>query len=158
MTERSKYLLTAMGTLTILIVGMISAGVFSRNRIIVTTLATTGPHFDVVLGRRKLKMQMPDSVETDVSGVMVSDKSIKDIDDYLQDNYRAFGDYFILTVKVVGVEQSDNPSFHPLIEIYDWKHVDKDVFWFLFVLELIVLILFFRSTRKYLRLRKRLLT
>ena len=118
-----------------------------------TTLATTGPHFRVALGRLKLKMQMPDSVETDVSGVMVSGNSINGVDEYLQDNYRAHGDYFVLSMKVTGIKRSDGTSFHPLIEIHDFKHVDEGVFWLLSILGLITLILFVQSTRNYLRAR-----
>jgi hypothetical protein len=154
MTAKSKYLLTASVTLTVLIVGMTLLGVFSKDRIMVTTLATTGPHFEVVLGRLKLKMQMPDSVDTDVSGVMVSDKSLGDLDHYLRNNYQAFGDYFILTEQVIGIKQSDNLSFHPLMEIHDWRHVSKGTFWLIFTFELVCLVMFVRSAKKCLTLIK----
>lgn len=101
MTERSKYQLMALGTLAILVSWILFLGIFCKDRIVVTTLATTGPDFRVVLGNLKLKLQTPDSIDMDVTGVMVSDKSMDDIDNYLQSNYRAFGDYFLLTVHVL---------------------------------------------------------
>jgi hypothetical protein len=156
MTQRLIHLITAGATFTILIVGLISIGIFSRDRIIVTTLATTGPHFKVVLGSLKLKFEMPDSIEKDISGVIVTAQSIQDLNNYLQGHYQAFGDYFILTEKVVGVQQSDNPSFHPLIEINHWQHIDRSVFWFLLILAVALFVVFIRSTTKYLKLRKRL--
>ncbi len=54
MTEKSKHLLAALITLTAIIVGMTLLGVFSKNRIIVTTLATTGPDYEVVHGQTQI--------------------------------------------------------------------------------------------------------
>jgi len=94
---------------------------------------------------------MPDSVDTDVSGIMVSDdKSCITIDKYLRSNYRAFGDYFILTERIVGIRQSDGQAFHPLIEIHDWQHIDAIVFWLILMAGLVCLAIFVRSTKRYL--------
>jgi len=155
MGDKSKHLLTASITLTALLVGMALLGVFSKNKIIITTLATTGPDYEVVYGRLKLMTQMPDSVDTDESGIMVSDdKSEVGLGNYLHKNYRAFGDYFILTEQVVGIRQSDSYPFHPLIEIYDWQHIDAITFWFMEISALVCLVMLVRSTKKYLKLIK----
>lgn len=153
MTERSKYQLTALGTLAILVAWMLSLGIFSKDRIVVTPLATTGPHFKVVLGTLKLTLETPDSIDVDVTGVMVSDKSMDVIDNYLQNNYRAFDDYFLLTVRILGLKQSDGPSYHPLIEIHDWWHISKSVFWLSFMLVTGCFVVFVRSIGKYIKLR-----
>lgn len=122
--------------------GIATLGLFSKNKIIITTLATTGPDYEVVFGKYKLKNQLPDTtVAFDVSGIMTTDTGSLTLNNYLNNHYMAFGDYFVTTVKVVGIKQSDSPLFHPLIEIIHWRHIDSILFWLLAIADLLLFIL-----------------
>lgn len=152
--NRQKYGLAALlfflaGT-SLLAYGIDTLGILSKNKIVVTTLATTGPNYEVVFGQLKLKGQLPDtSLDFDVSGVMIADNGSNTMEDYLHQHYRAFGDYFVITEKTVGIKQSDNPDFHPLIEIIDWRHIDKLLFWLTVLFDLLLFILARVCYKKY---------
>lgn len=143
---RKKYGLAALlfftAGVSLLTYGIVTLGLLSKNKIVITTLATTGPDYEVVFGQFKLRSQLPDtSLTFDVSGVMITDNGSTTLGDYLNQHYRAFGDYFVITEKVVGVKQSDNPAFHPLIEILAWQHIDKFLFWLTAFIDLILFVL-----------------
>lgn len=144
--NRQKYALITFGTFALSVMlfayGLLTLGVFSKDKIVVTSLATTGPDYEVVLGRLKLQMQLPDSVDnSDVSGIMTTGQGFNELGSYLANNYLAFGDYFVLTGKVVGVKKSDGDYFHPLIEISSWRHIDILTFWSLVGIDIGLLIL-----------------
>src|SRR5690606_26988029 len=114
-------LLTLGGGVCLLGYLLINIGFFSTNKILITTLATTGPDYKVVFGRQNLKAQLPDtSLQFDLTGVMTTGSGTIDLQQYLSHHYVARFDYFIFTVKVVGVEKSDTEYFHPLIEVSSW--------------------------------------
>jgi hypothetical protein len=108
--DKKNYKSTALpifiiGT-SLLVYGITTLGFFSKDKIVITTLATTGPDYDVVFGQLKLKAQLPDtSVSFDVNGIMTTGKGAADLGNYLQQNYLAFGDYFVLTEKTVGLKK-----------------------------------------------------
>lgn len=123
------------------IYGLITIGFFNKNKILVTTLATTGPDFQLVSGRIKLSFQVPDSVKhIDYWGVMISENGCNTFCAYLHDNYLAFGDYFVLEEKVVGVKVSDGLHPHPMIEILSWKHIDALQYWLFILVDIGILI------------------
>jgi hypothetical protein len=138
---------------SLLAYGIASLGLLSKNKIVVTTLATTGPDFEVVLGQFKLKSQLPDTtLDFNLDGIMVRGNAVdKDLSDNLQRNYLEFGDYFVLTEKVVGMQQSDGPSYHPLVEILRWRHIDKVLFWLLATLNVALFMVGLMFHRKYIK-------
>ncbi len=123
---------------------LIAIGAFDRGRIVITTLATTGPDFEVVLGRWKLAQQMPDTLELmDVTGIMVTGQGAKSLGHYLSEHYQAFGygDYFVLNWKMIGVQRSDSEAFHPLLELVSWKRLDPLVVGMLFFADIGLLLI-----------------
>ena len=114
--------------------GIASFGLLSRNKIVITTLATTGPDFGVQFGYLKLWRQLPDTaLPFNVGGIMVRTNTVSDdLSKHLSKNPGEYsGDDFVITERVVGVQQSDNPAYHPLIEILSWRHINPLVFWLL---------------------------
>jgi hypothetical protein len=155
MTDIKKYALTSTTTLALsvalLLYGVLTLGLFSNDKIVVSTLATTGPDYNVSFGQFKLARLMPDSIQSsDVSGIMVTDESAHDIDRFLIDT-DDFDDYYLLTFKMVGVQKSDSYSYHPLLEIISCRQINFLVFWSLTIIEFGLLILFGLFYRKYKR-------
>ena len=156
MNKRKNILVVALLTFAIgtylLIYGIATLGFLQKNKIVVTTLATTGPDYEVVFGQRKLKTQLPDtSVNFDVGGIMTSGNGANDLGNYLSQNYLAFGDYFILTAEVVGMKKGDTDDFHPLVEILSWRHVDRVKLWVLAILDLTIFVLAILIYKKFKR-------
>lgn len=163
MDKRQKYaiasLLAFFLSLTIFIYGVLTLGIFNKNKIVVTTLQTTGPDYEVVFGQMKLKMQMPDSIKpVDAGGVMIKrNETIElnnismNIDLCGNEYWKTMGDYFILTEKVIGAKQSDNPEYHPLIEIYSCRHISFISFWAFAILDIGLLILYRLFYKKFTR-------
>jgi hypothetical protein len=152
--KRQKHALTSLlafaACLVLFVYGMCVLGIFNKNKIIVATLATTGPDFEVVSGELKLQLQIPDTVQySDVSGVMIINKSNEELNNCLEDGNAFLDDYFVLTEKVVGVKQSDSFAFHPLIEIYACKDINYFVFWILVILGIGLFLVFWVYYRKY---------
>ncbi len=158
MNTRQKYALTSLLTyilgVLLLIYGAFALGVFSKDKIVVTTLATTGPDYKVVFGQFKLKMQIPDSIDaSDVSGLMLTGQGANDLADYLGNNYLAFtyGDYFILTGKIVGYQKSDSFTMHPLFKISSWQTLSNLTFWIFVSVDIALFLLFGLFYKKYRR-------
>jgi hypothetical protein len=154
--NKQKYRLAALLTFVIgiglLAYGIVTLGLLSKNKIVVTTLATTGPDYDVVFGQLKLKSQLPDTLLTfDVNGIMTTGNGAINLNSYLQEHYSIFGDYFVLKEKIVGVKKSDTDYFHPLIEVLSWRHINKVIFWLLTILDLVIFILVRFLYLKYVR-------
>jgi hypothetical protein len=132
--------------------GVASFGLLSKNKIVVTPLATTGPDFRVEFGYLTLMSQLPDTaLSFNVGGIMVRKNAVsKDLSDNLQKNYLYFfGDYFVLTEKCVGVQQSDGPAYHPLVEILHWRHIGMLSFWLFATLDLTLFLLEWLFYNKY---------
>jgi hypothetical protein len=148
MSSKSKY---AIPSLTVLALGIIVCvyilfmlGVFSKDKIVVKAIATTGPDYEVVFGQLKLGFQMPDSVtDKNVNGVMLTDKSSVEMNNYINRNSSwIYDDYYVLTENIVGAKRSDGTSFHPLIEITSIKHLAKIFIWSLVIINIALLLLF----------------
>ena len=156
MDKQKCRLVAALLTFTIgiclLIYGIVTLGLLTKNKIVVTTLATTGPDYEVIFGQLKLIAQLPDtSVNFDVDGIMTTGSGSTDLGNYLQQHYLAFGDYFVLTEKIIGMKKSDTDYFHPLIEILYWRRIDKIIFWLFAILDLAIFILAILIYKKYVR-------
>jgi hypothetical protein len=127
MTSIKKYALISLITfalsVTLLLCGIFTSGIFSSNKIIVSTLATTVPDYHVSFGQLKLARLMPGSVQSpDVSGVMVTGESGQEINRFLIDT-DDFDNYYLLAFKMVGVQKGDGYSYHPLIEIISYRQI-----------------------------------
>jgi hypothetical protein len=59
------------------------------------------------------------------------------------------GDDFVITERVVGVQQSDNPAFHPLVELLSWRHINPLIFWLLAIANLTLYVLEFVFYNKF---------
>jgi hypothetical protein len=152
MTKKFATISLIMFSLCVILFGymIVIFGIFNSDTILVTTLATTGPNYKVILGQSKLNSYMPDSLDdTDVSGIMVSELDGNGLPEYLNKNYQAFGDYFIVNPKFVGIKQSDSSSYHPLIEITSWEHISKVKAWGLSILDFAFFALFWLFYKKY---------
>jgi hypothetical protein len=156
MNEKFKYslfsLISLLSGIILLIFIFIIIGTFNKNKIVVTCLATTGPDFDVVFGNLKLKVQMPDSVDkTDVSGVMITDRSSKLlVSDYLnKTNAWEYNNYYVLTGKIIGAKKSDTDAFHPLIEVNAINYINKLFLWGLIVVTIGLLVTFRIMYKKF---------
>ncbi|MBA4240102.1 MAG: hypothetical protein C0448_05220 [Sphingobacteriaceae bacterium] len=155
MTNERKYTLTSLVTIVLSIVlmlyGIVALGLFSSDKIIVSTLQTTGPDYNVSFGQFKLARLMPDSIQSsDVSGIMVTEQSAPNIDRYLIDT-DDFDNYYLLTFKMVGVQKSDSYSYHPLLEISSCRQIDFILFWSLIIIEFGLVMLSILYYRKYKR-------
>jgi Kef-type K+ transport system membrane component KefB len=160
MSSKSKY---AIPSLTVLALGIIVCvyivfilGVFSKDKIVVKAIATTGPDYEVVFGQLKLGFQMPDSVtDKNVNGVMLTDKSSVEMNNYINRNSSGvYDDYYVLTENIVGAKRSDGTAFHPLIEITSTKHLAKIFIWSLVVINIALLLLFRFLYKKHKRAYK----
>jgi hypothetical protein len=132
--------------------GIASFGLLSKNKIAITTLATTGPDFGVEFGYLKLWCQLPDTaLSLNVGGIMVRKNAIsEDLGEHLSRNPLEYsGDDFVITERVVGVQQSDNPAYHPLVEILGWRHINTLLFWLLATVNLTLFLLEFVFYHKY---------
>ncbi len=155
MTKAKKYALTSLITfglsLVLFLYAALSLGLFSSDTIIVSTLATTGPDYEVQYGQFKLARLMPDSVQSyDVSGIMVTEESEQKITHFLND-WDDYSNYYVFTFTMVGVQKSDSFAYHPLLEINSCKQINFLVFWSLLILEFGLLVLFRVFYRKYKR-------
>ena len=151
MSNKSKYAIPALTVFVLnvfLCIYLLSiVAVFSRDKIVVQALATTGPDYEVVFGQLKLSFQRPDSIagkaDWDVWGVMLTDKSSTEMNNYINERSSwVFDDYYILTGKIVGTERSDGTAFLPLIEITSIKHFSKILFWGLVIMNIALFLLF----------------
>jgi hypothetical protein len=147
MCKRTRYACAALTTYVLasllFIYGSIVMGVFSPHKILVTTLQTTGPDFEVVLGIVKLKIQVLDSpASTNVLGIMTTGDGLKSLNKYLADNYMAYSDYFVLSGKMQALQKSDGPDVHPLIHVTAWFPIHWMVFWALFIADMLLAVLF----------------
>ncbi len=158
MTNKKKYALTSLVAFVLstvlLLYGILALGLFNSDKIIVSTLQTTGPDYNVNFGQFKLARLMPDSIQSsDVSGIMVTDKSTPYIDHYLVDT-DDFDNYYLLTFKMVGVQKGDSYPYHPLLEIISCSQIDFILFWSLIIIEfglLTVFALFYVKYKRQLR-------
>ncbi|MBL7937611.1 MAG: hypothetical protein JNM51_17540 [Bacteroidia bacterium] len=155
MTNKIKYALISLMTfalsVVLLLYGILALGLFSSNKIIVSTLATTGPDYNVSFGQFKLARLMPDSIKSsDVSGIMVTDESAINIDRYLIDT-DDFDNYYLLTFKMVGVQKSDSYSYHPLLKIISCRQINFLLLWTLIIMEFGLIVLFSLFYKKHKR-------
>ncbi len=100
----------------------------------------------------KIMRQLPDTaLPFNVGGIMVRENAVsKDLGDHLSRNPREFsGDNFVITERVVGLKQSDNPAYHPLVEILGWRHINPLLFWLLAVGNMTLFLLEFVFYHKY---------
>ena len=160
MSSRSKYVIPSLivfvFSIIVFIYLLFILGVFSKDKIVVKAIATTGPDYEVVFGQLKLQFQMPDSItDKNVSGVMLTDKSSVEMNNYINRNSSwVYDDYYVLTENLVGTKRSDGTAFHPLIEITSIKHLAKIFIWSLVIVNIALLLLFRLLYKKHKRAYK----
>lgn len=98
---------------------------------------------------------MPDTIkDSDVNGVWVTEKGLNEIDEFLDKNWLAFGDYFVLTETLVGVGQESTTSpYNPLIEVSDWYYISGADLWALIIIDIILLLLFWLLYRQFKKIK-----
>lgn len=154
MTKKAKVALAAIisycTSLFLLLYGLFILGTFSSDKIVIGTLATTGPDYEIILGHAKMSMQMPDTIyNKNLWGIMVAKDKEDNIGKYLENYWMYRHDYFVVTVKVVGAKQSDSTSFHPLVEVYDCRRIDYLILWAGVILDGILFFLFLIFSMRY---------
>ncbi len=123
--------------LCILVSAIIRLGVFDSKRILVKTLATTGPDFGVIIGNTKLHFQTSHfNTDIDCSGVMLTDESRKSISSFLNWKIFSYGDYILLEYEIHDIKKSDSKQFHPLIKVKSYQLITFVKFWAIFILDL----------------------
>lgn len=123
--KKTRLLISIIAFIVSFIVLMGYTDVYKSNSIIISCIATTGPDYNVVIGSTKLLSNAPETSHSiDASGIMV-DEVTQGFTGLIDMDFYTNKSYLVTEYEIVGLEQSDSPSFHPLVKIKSCKEISK---------------------------------